>query len=96
MVRTTPPPPLNTQCFKNWTENGERIGLSRGAQACDCKRDRLWVQFPLEEMKYLTLSFPRSGNELKRDVEFRHLTHNAFKNLAETGERKYLNRNGVS
>ena len=25
------------------------------AQACDCKRDWLWVRFPLEEMKYFHL-----------------------------------------
>ena len=31
---------------------------SRGAeaQACDCKKDRLWVLFPLEEIKYLISS----------------------------------------
>ena len=22
-------------------------------QTCDCKRDRLWVPFPLDDMKYL-------------------------------------------
>ena len=36
-----------------------------GAQACNCKRDRLWLHFPLEETKYLI--FPCSG---KRGVEF--------------------------
>ena len=35
-----------------------------GAQAWDCKCDRLWVRFPLEEMKYLIFSFPRIGNAI--------------------------------
>ena len=34
-----------------------------GVQACDCKRDRLWVRFAPEELyivnKYLTFSFLR-------------------------------------
>ena len=30
---------------------------------------RLWVRFPLIEIKYLIFSFPRSGNETKRDVD---------------------------
>ena len=29
------------------------VGRGVGVRACDCKRDRLWVQFLLEEMKYL-------------------------------------------
>ena len=33
---------------------------------CGCKRDRLWVRFPLEEMKYL--NFPLIS---RRGVEFR-------------------------
>ena len=47
---------------------------SRGAgtQTCDCKLDRFWVRFPLEETKYLILSFIRSGVEAKRAVKFRH------------------------
>ena len=32
-----------------------------GAEECDCKRDRLWVQPPLEEMRYLIFSFLSSG-----------------------------------
>ena len=32
-----------------------------GAQACDCISERLWVRHPLEEMKYLIFSFPRSS-----------------------------------
>ena len=45
---------------------------SEGAQVCDSKRDRLWVRFPLEDMKYLftfIFSFLRSGVEAKRGVE---------------------------
>ena len=34
-----------------------------GAQACNYKRDRLWVRIPLEEMKYSTFYFPRSVKE---------------------------------
>ena len=51
-----------------------------GAQACDCKRNRLWVRFPLDEMKHLfkfIFSFLRSGVEAKRGIEFRHSTRNA-------------------
>ena len=32
-----------------------------------------------EEQKYLILSFPRSGNEAKHGVEFRHSIRNAFR-----------------
>ena len=32
-------------------------GRGAGAQVYDCKRDRLWVWFPLEEMKYLIFPF---------------------------------------
>ena len=39
-----------------------------GTQMCYCKHNKLWDRFPLEEMKYLTFSFPHSGNELKRGV----------------------------
>ena len=39
-----------------------------------------WAQ----EMKYLIFSFPRSGDEAKRSVEFRHATRNA-ENSAESG-----------
>ena len=44
-------------------------------QACECKRDGLWVQLPLEEMKNLIFSF-HSVVEAERGVEFRHSTHN--------------------
>ena len=46
------------------------------AQAWDCKRDRLWVRFPLEEMKHLIFSLSLSGRG-KCGVEFPHLTYNA-------------------
>ena len=48
-----------------------------GAQACDRKRDRLCVPFPLAEMKHLIFSIHRSGVEAKRGVEFRHSIRNA-------------------
>ena len=41
------------------------------------KRDRLWIRFPNEEMKYFIFSFRRSDNEAERGVEFRHSTRNA-------------------
>ena len=39
------------------------LAASRGAeeQAYDLKWDGLWVRFPLEKMKCLIFSFPRSG-----------------------------------
>ena len=57
--------------------------LKPGAQA-RCKRNKLWVQFPLQEIKYSIFSFCGSGNEDKG------------KNLAESWEWKYLNGKGVS
>ena len=55
------------------------IDLNRGAgtQACNCKGDRLWVRFSLEEIKYFMFIFPRSGVEGNGSVEFRQSTHNA-------------------
>ena len=40
---------------------------SRGAgvQTCDCKRKRLWVRFPLEEMNFLIFLNLNSGVEGK-------------------------------
>ena len=42
-------------------------------------REWRWLcfRFPLKEINYLMFSFPRSGNEAKPRVEFRHSTHNA-------------------
>ena len=36
---------------------------SRGtkAQTCGCKCDRLWLRFPLEEIKYFVFSFRHSA-----------------------------------
>ena len=45
-------------------------------QACDCKRDSLWVPILLAEMKYFIFSFIRSGVQAKGGVEFRHSTRN--------------------
>ena len=50
-----------------------------GVIACGCKREMLWVRFPLEEMKYLFFLFLRSGVETKRGFKFRHWTRNAFR-----------------
>ena len=48
-----------------------------GAQACDCQRDRFYVRFPPEEMRYFIFSFLPSGDETKRGVVLRHSTRNA-------------------
>ena len=64
----------------------------RSGTKCDCKIDWLWVQSPLEEMKYLlkfTFPFIRSGIEVKRGVEFCHSTRNASRIRQKVG-------NGVS
>ena len=37
---------------------------------CDCQRDRLWVRFPLEEMKYLIPSLPCSSKEHGMPTDF--------------------------
>ena len=47
-----------------------------GAQECDCKLERLWVPFSLEEMNNLIFSFFGSGNG----------------SIAEIGELECLNR----
>ena len=47
----------------------------KGTKYDVCKRDWLWVQSPLGEMKYLfklIFSFLSSGVEAKHDVEFRY------------------------
>ena len=46
-------------------------------QACDCKRNRLWVRFPLEKIKYLMFSFLNSDDETERGVEVRHPIYKA-------------------
>ena len=57
---------------------------------CDCKIDWLWVQSPLEEIKYLFTFifsfFLRSGVEAKRGIEFRHSTRNASRNRRKVGK----------
>ena len=57
--------------MKKWVKI---IEASRGtvAQACDCKRDRLWARFPFEEVKYLIFSFRRSGVGAKRGDKTRN------------------------
>ena len=44
------------------------------ALACDYKRDRSWVRFSLEYMKYLIISFPHSVDKAKCGVVTHHLT----------------------
>ena len=53
------------------------------AQAYNFKRDRLWVRFSPEEMKYLIFSYLRSIVEAKRGVEIRHSTQ-CLQNSAES------------
>ena len=48
---------------------------------------RLWVRFPLREMDYLIFSFPRSGNEVKRGVEYRD---NAPRIRQKVGNTQYV------
>ena len=52
--------------------NIQRLIHGAGAKACDYKHDRLWVRFPLEEMKYKYFLFLRFGVEAKRGVRFHH------------------------
>ena len=57
-----------------------------------CKTDWLWIQSPLEEMKYLLIfifPFLRSCVEEKRGLEFCHSTRNASRIRQKMG-------NGVS
>ena len=42
-----------------------------GAQTCDCKRDWLWVRFPLMEIKYLIFSLLHSGSTQRRALPSR-------------------------
>ena len=60
----------NTYNFKLYFINKHILDIlfsdvSRGAKAqrYDCKRDRLWVRFPLGVMKYLIFLFDRSDKE---------------------------------
>ena len=53
-----------------------------GAQARYCKRDRLWVRFPLNRGNHLIFLFSHSSYEVNRGVEF----HNALQNSVESGE----------
>ena len=48
-----------------------------------------WVRFSLEEIKYLIFSFPLSGNEAKRGVDFRYFTRNASR-IWRKGEDEVL------
>ena len=47
------------------------ILISHGIGTRRYKRDRLWVPFPHENMKYFVFSSLRSGVKVKNGVEFR-------------------------
>ena len=38
------------------------------AQAWDCKRDRLWVQVPLEEMKFIFITQYAIASRIQRKI----------------------------
>ena len=59
---------------------------SAGVQACECKRDRLWVRFSLEITKYLIFSFLNSNVEAKCGVDFRHSSRNATYRIQREAE----------
>ena len=76
-----------------WTYIHYLIEASRGAGVQLCKRDWLWIRSPLGKKKYLFKFYisifaliPRQ----KLGIEFHHSTHNALKNLAESGEQSVL------
>ena len=93
------------QLLKNSLLNGgtqlntitSKMIASRGAgvHVCDCKRDQLQVRCSLEEIKQLfklILLFLRSGDEVKRGVQFCHSTRNAFRfrRIMRNGMSKHL------
>ena len=69
---------------------------SHGAciQTWNCERDKLWVRFQLEEMKYLIFAFVRFDVETKHGVP--PLNTQNLQNSAKRRKRKYLNGKGVS
>ena len=57
------------------------------------KRDRLWVRFPLEDIKYLISSYLQSSVEEKRGVQFHYslsFVPICLQNSAETGNGSIL------
>ena len=40
------------ELIKNRLDGLIQVSCGARAQACDCKRERLWIRFRLEEMKY--------------------------------------------
>ena len=56
-------------------------------QACDCKRDRSYVQFPLQEMKYLYSLWYRGK---KCGVEVPQFNTRFLQNMAANWERSVL------
>ena len=45
---------------------------------CDCKRDRLFVPFPFEEMKYIFFSFLHSGVDKRQSAALSSVTQHAM------------------
>ena len=67
------------------------IEANRGTrtQACDCTRDRLWLRFPVEELKYF--HFLHSGIVAERDVEFSFTQHVMAQELGGKWRAECLN-----
>ena len=61
-----------------------------GAQASNCKRDRLWIRVSVE-MEYLIFSFLRPDVVAKRGVKLRHSTCNANTIIRQKWETEFLN-----
>ena len=71
--------------------NFKKVGqLWRRGTKCDCKRDKLWVRFPLEEMKYLIFPFSSLWCRGKPRRLVPPLNSECFKNSVESGKRKRI------
>ena len=69
------------------------------ATKCDCKRDWLWIRFPLEEIKYLLkfiFPFFRSGTKVKARRCISPLNTQCLQNSAENGEWSVLTLGSLS
>ena len=63
----------NKVAYMNICKQNCRVKSLRSGKG---KRDRLWIRFPLEGMKYFIISFLHSGVEPKYVVKFCHSTRN--------------------
>ena len=63
---------------------------SAEAQACERKRDRLWIWFPVKEMQYSIIHFFALVSRQKRGVQIRHSTRNVYR-IWWKMENGYLN-----